>query len=71
MTTSFLHFARVAIIILICGLGVAGTSRGMHNESVDPAYAKLAKIAANSVSTIKHTEAVIMLEGILHVGTIK
>jgi hypothetical protein len=64
MNTSYYHIARVISIILVCGLGVAGTSRGMHQQNVKPYYAQLAEYSAQ----IEATKKISILKGHIYVG---
>lgn len=53
MKPSFLSIARAAILIVVCGVGVASTSRGMRSHPVEPYYVQLAHVADK---TIQHTK---------------
>lgn len=62
--TDILQTARTIVIVMICGFGVAGTSRSMHNEPVSPYYAQL---ASKAVQALDHTKQSI-LRGHNYVG---
>lgn len=62
--TNILSIARNVAITLVCGFGVASTTRGMHTESVVPYYAQL---AAQTIQASNHTKQAI-LQGNTYVG---
>lgn len=59
MNTSFLQIVRTIVVILVCGIGVASTSREMHSEPVEPYYVQLANGAEKLV--IDHTKEALAL----------
>lgn len=61
---NILNVARNVALILVCGLSVAGTSRGMHREPVSPYYAQL---AAQTVKALNDTKQAI-IKGNMYVG---